>query len=139
MLWHPVLYGVPDIHVHFWGSSGSYRLSDMSGIIPENRVFGYISTRNWKSIQELDRTAQIGKVIFTILHFPLKFLQYVFEGFAKKYPGHYVWFSQIWSHFLGTMHCLPQRLKSIFFGKKIEWSGNEGTSGVKKNFKKHWF
>ena len=28
---------------------------------------------------------------------------------------HYVWFSHFWSHFRGTMHCLPQRVKSIFF------------------------
>ena len=32
-------------------------------------------------------------------------------------PIHYtnVWFSQFCSHFLGTMHCLPQRLKSTLF------------------------
>ena len=28
---------------------------------------------------------------------------------------HYVWFSQFWSHFPRTMHCLPQRLKSTLF------------------------
>ena len=28
---------------------------------------------------------------------------------------HYVWFSQFWSHFRGTMHCLHQRLKSTLF------------------------
>ena len=27
----------------------------------------------------------------------------------------HVWFSQFWSHFHGTMHCLPKRLKSTFF------------------------
>ena len=26
---------------------------------------------------------------------------------------HYVWFSQFWSHFRGTMHCLPQFQKTL--------------------------
>ena len=47
---------------------------------------------------------------------------------------HYVWFSQFWSHFHGTMHCLPQRLKSTFL-KFFKWSGSEGASGVRKNSK----
>ena len=32
---------------------------------------------------------------------------------------HYVWLSEFWSHFCGTMYCLPQRLKSMVF-KKIQ-------------------
>ena len=30
---------------------------------------------------------------------------------------HYVWFSQFWSHFHGSMYCLPLKLKSTFFEK----------------------
>ena len=35
----------------------------------------------------------------------------------KRYTAviHYMLFLQFWSHFCGTMHCLPQRLKSTFF------------------------
>ena len=55
---------------------------------------------------------------------------------------HYVWFSQFWSHFLGTMHCSPQRpkstfferLKSTFFWKKFLYSGSPS-----QIFKKRWF
>ena len=38
-----------------------------------------------------------------------------------------MWFSEFWSHFCGTMHCLPQRLKStmfeIFF--RTEWASEK--------------
>ena len=37
------------------------------------------------------------------------------DGWKKNTQTHYVWFSQFWSHFQGTMYCLPQRLKSILF------------------------
>ena len=33
----------------------------------------------------------------------------------KIFRLHYVWFSQFWSHFCRTLHCLPQSLKSMFF------------------------
>ena len=48
---------------------------------------------------------------------------------------HYVWFSQFWSHFRRTMHCLPQRLKSTYVWNFFERSRCEGVSGVRKNFK----
>ena len=48
---------------------------------------------------------------------------------------HYVSFSQFWSHFHGTMHCLPQRLKSTFFEKISERSDPEGTSSETKIMK----
>ena len=36
-------------------------------------------------------------------------------------PLHYVWFSQFWSHFHGTMQCLLQRVKSTLL--EIFWNG----------------
>ena len=36
--------------------------------------------------------------------------------FWRVYPLYrYMWFLRFWSHFCGTMHCLPQRLKSTLF------------------------
>ena len=45
---------------------------------------------------------------------PNFFLSEYFEGLSHW--KHYVWFSQFWSHFHRTIHCLPQRLKSMAFG-----------------------
>ena len=46
-------------------------------------------------------------------------------------PIHYVQFSQFWSHFCGTMHCLPQRLKIKI---NVVWSFFEQSGGVRKKF-----
>ena len=45
---------------------------------------------------------------------------------------HYVWFSQFWSHFRGTMHCLPQRLKSTLFEIFSNGGCPKGTRSVEK-------
>ena len=45
---------------------------------------------------------------------------------------HYVWFSQFWSHFHGTMHCLPQRLKSTLFEIFPNGGCPKGTWSVEK-------
>ena len=45
---------------------------------------------------------------------------------------HYVWFSQFWSHFHETMHCLPQRLKSTFFEKILSEGFPKGTRRQKQ-------
>ena len=52
------------------------------------------------------------------------------------FPSHYVWFSQFWSHFRGTMHCLPQRLKSMLFEF---FSNGAATKGVRKKFQRTLF
>ena len=49
-----------------------------------------------------------------------------------------MWFSQFWSHFRGTMHCLPQRLKSMFFKKKI-WTERPRRSQLDVFFFGFWF
>ena len=47
-------------------------------------------------------------------------------------PAYYVWFSQFWSHFHGTMHCLPQRLKSTLFEIFSNGGCPKGTRSVEK-------
>ena len=48
-------------------------------------------------------------------------------------PEHYVWFSQFWSHLRGTMHCLPQRLKSTFF-ERLKSTFFENFSSLQVSF-----
>ena len=52
-------------------------------------------------------------------------------------PVHYVWFSQFWSHFRGTMHCLPQRLKSTFFEIFSNGAALKGPALSEKIFSKN--
>ena len=52
---------------------------------------------------------------------------------------HYEWFSQFSSHFRGTMHCLPRRLKSTFFKIISNGAAQKGPAEWRKNFKKCWF
>ena len=51
-------------------------------------------------------------------------------------PMHYVWFSQFWSHFRGTMHCLPQRLKLTFFEIFSNDAAPKGPAKWRKFFQK---
>ena len=45
---------------------------------------------------------------------------------------HYVWLPQFWSHFRGTMHCLPQRIKSTLFEIFSNGGCPKGTWSVEK-------
>ena len=51
---------------------------------------------------------------------------------SSRHPLHYVWFSQFWSHFRRTMHCLPQRLKSTLFEIFSNRGCLKGTRSVEK-------
>ena len=59
----------------------------------------------------------------------------------SQLPGemHYVWFSQVWSHFCGTNALFASKAKINVVWNFFEWRVPEGYPECRKNFKQRWF
>ena len=91
--------------------------------------------RSWKA-HNLKKDPSINQVIYISPN--LSSVATFHHQPSTSSPTHYVWFSQFWSHFCGTMHCLPQRLKSTLF-VIFRMEGARRVPSVRKNFKQRWF